>query len=33
MPGWVKALVDDWLQAANLTAGGSIRTGGLGVRV
>jgi site-specific recombinase XerD len=21
MPGWVKALLDDWLQAANLTAG------------
>jgi len=21
MPGWVKAFLDDWLQAANLTAG------------
>jgi site-specific recombinase XerD len=21
MPGWVKALLDEWLQAANLTAG------------
>jgi hypothetical protein len=21
MPGWVKALLDDWLKAANLTAG------------
>ena len=21
MPGWVKALLDEWLQAANLSAG------------
>lgn len=25
MPGWVKALLDDWLQAANLVAGKLVR--------
>lgn len=25
MPGWVKAILDGWLQAANLTAGRLLR--------